>query len=308
MMEGILFSSNYFRKWKELNTLEPSTVTSYIGALKVFEEYLVLDGVEGELDFDKFYYSKVHDRYAPIDLGYMDGFIEYLHDNKTRSQAKRCFTVVKSFMDLLVDYDLMEYNPLSHYKNPFYYESFRNRALSELECLKLLKAALELDPFFQQYYLIILMQTTIGLRAIELCKLTISNIDFEHNFISIEKAKKTKKKINTVRLTDSLQKKLKEYLQHPLFEEWSKGEDKELFFINNRPFRPTDLNQLLEKLRTKAKISRKVTNHDLRATMAYLLYKEGVDLRTIQKQLRHSKSKTTLGYLPIHVELNGYFD
>ncbi len=306
-MEGILFSSTYFRKWKALNTLESSTVTTYIGSLKVFEEYLGIDGVEGELDFDKFYYSKLHDRYAPIDLDFMDGFIEYLHDNKTRSQAKQCFIVVKSFMNLLVDYDLMEYNPLSHFKNPFYYESFRNRALSELECLKLLKAALDLDPFFQQYYLIILLQTTVGLRASELCKLTCSQIDFEHNYISISKAK-NKKKINTVRMTDSLQKKLKEYLQHPFFEEWSKGQDKELFFKNNKPFSPNDLNKLLDEIRTKAKISRKVTNHDLRATMAYLLYKEGVNLRTIQKQLRHSKLKTTLGYLPIHVELNGYLD
>jgi integrase len=291
----------------ELNTLKPKSVQMYISHLKVFEAHLGLVGWEGELDFDKFYYSKIHDKYAPIDLDFMDGFIEYLHENKTKSQAKLGFTVVKSFMDLLVDYDLMEYNPLRHFKNPFYYESFRNRALSEEECLKLLKAAYDLDPFFQQYYLILLLQTTCGLRASELCKLTVSQIDFDHNFISIDKAK-NRKKINTVRMTDSLQNKLNQYLHHPFFEEWSKGQDKELFFMKDKPFTPADLNMLLDKLRRKAGIMRKVTNHDLRATMAYLLYKEGVDLRTIQKQLRHSKLKTTLGYLPIHVELNGYLD
>lgn len=307
MMEGILFSSIYFKKWKELNTLKLSSVESYIGQLKVFDHFLSLSEIEGELDFDKFYYSRTRNQYAPMDIGFMDEFIEYLHDNKTRSQAKKCFIVVKSFLNLLVEYDLMEYNPLNHFRNPFYYESFRNRALSELECLKLLKAALDLDPFLQQYYLIILFQTTCGLRASELCKITISSINFEHNVISVDKAK-NKKMINTVRMTDSLQKKLKEYLKHPFFEEWSKGGDKELFFKNNRPLHPKDLNQLLDELRTKAKISRKITNHDLRATMAYLLYKEGVDIRTIQKQLRHKKLKTTLGYLPIHVELNGYID
>nr|WP_246596297.1 site-specific integrase [Bacillus alkalicola] len=200
----------------------------------------------------------------------------------------------------------MEYNPLRHFKNPFYYESFRNRALSEEDCIKLLKAAFDLDPFFQQYYLIILLQTTCGLRARELCKLTASQIDLDRNIIVIDKGRKTK--IGTVRMTDALQKKLKEYMDHPYFKDWSKEQDKELFFVKNKPFTPTDLNKLLNELRKKADISRKVTNHDLRATMAYLLYKEGSDYRSIQRQLRHSKLKTTLGYLPIHVELNGYLD
>lgn len=290
----------------KLNTLKPSSVTMYIGHLKVFENYLGLVGWKGELDFDKFYYSKIHDKYAPIDLYFMDGFIEYLHNNKTRSQAKLGFTVVKSFMDLLVDYDLMEYNPLRHFKNPFYYESFRNRALSEEECLKLLKAAFDLDPFFQPYYLILLLQTTCGLRARELCRLTVSQIDLDHNIIVIDKGRKTK--IGTVRMTPALRKKLVEYMNHPYFNVWSKGQDKELFFIKNKPFTQADLNKLLDKLRKKAKIARKVTNHDLRATMAYLLYKEGNDFKSIQRQLRHKKLKTTLGYLPIHVELNGYLD
>ncbi len=305
-MAGILFSSSYFKRWKELNTLKPKTVQTYISHLKVFDDYLGIVGWKGELDFDKFYYSKIHDKYAPIDLDFMDGFIEHLHDSKTRSKAKNSFTVVKSFMDLLVDYDLMEYNPLRHFKNPFFYESFRNRALSEVECLKLLKAAYDLDPFFQQYYLILLLQTTCGLRAQELCKLTVSQIDFEHNYIVIDKGRK--KKIATVRTTEALRKKLREYVNHPYFKEWSKEKDKELFFIKNKPFTPADLNKFLDLLRKKAKITRKVTNHDLRATMAYLLYKEGNDYKSIQKQLRHKKLKTTLGYLPIHVELNGYLD
>ncbi len=305
-MVGILSSSIYFQKWMELNNLKSSTVTSYIGYLNVFDDYLLLAGWEGELDFDKFYYSEIHDKYAPIDLDFMDGFIEYLHDNKTRSQAKLCFTVVKSFMDLLVDYDLIEYNPLRHFKNPFYYESFRNRALSEEECFKLLKAAYDLDPFFQQYYLILLLQTTCGLRAKELCKLTVSQIDFERNVIVIDKGRKTK--IGTVRMTPALHKKLREYLNHPYFKTWSKQKDKELFFMKDKPFTPADLNKLLDILRKKAKVSRKVTNHDLRATMAYLLYKEGNDYKSIQRQLRHKKLKTTLGYLPIHVELNGYLE
>ncbi|WP_147535950.1 tyrosine-type recombinase/integrase [Bacillus marasmi] len=305
-MDGILFSSFYFQKWKELNRLKPNTVQSYISRLKFFEDYLGLVGWEGELDFDKFYYSKIHDKYAPIDLDFMDGYIEYLRDNKTRSIAKCSFIALKSFMDLLVDYDLIEFNPLRHYKNPFYYESFRNRALSEEECLNLLKAAYELDPFFQQYYLILLLQTTCGLRATELCRLTVSQIDFEHNVIVIDNGRKTK--IGTVRMTDALQKKLREYMNHPFFIAWTKGKDKELFFWKNKPFTPTDLNKLLNNLRMKAKITRKVTNHDLRATMAYLLYKEGNDYKSIQKQLRHKKLKTTLGYLPIHVELNGYLD
>ncbi|QPC48217.1 tyrosine-type recombinase/integrase [Mangrovibacillus cuniculi] len=305
-MEGIIFSSIYFKKWLELNTLKHSTVKSYIRYLKCFDDYLRLVGWQGELDFDKFYYSNVQDKYAPIDLDFMDGFIEYLQENKTKSQAMSIFSGIKSFMDLLVDYDLLEYNPLRHYKNPFYYQSIRNRAISEEECIRLLKAAYDLDPFFQQYYLIMLLQTTCGLRAKELCKLTVSQIDFEHNVIVVDKGRKTK--IGTVRMTDALQKKLREYMTHPYFLEWSQERDKELFFMKDKSYADYDLNKLLDRIRIKAKISQKITNHDLRATMAYLLYKHGNNYKSIQRQLRHKKLKTTLRYLPIHVELNGYLE
>ncbi|SES78728.1 GrpB protein [Oceanobacillus limi] len=69
----------------------------------------------------------------------------------------------------------------------------------------------DLDPFFQQYFLIILPQKIVGLRANELCKLTVLQINFDH--LVIDKAK-NKKKINTVQITDSIQKKLTEYLKH----------------------------------------------------------------------------------------------
>jgi integrase len=305
-MSNVLLSSSYFQKWKELHSLRKSTETNYIRQLKYFGDYIESKGWEGELNFDQFYFGEEEGEFAHIDIEFFDEFIEHLHDEIPQYDAKHCFTVVKSFMNLLVDYDLMEYNPLRFVKNPFYYESFRNRSLSEEECIKLLKAALELDPFFKQYYLLILFQTKCGLRASELCKLTVSKINFDMDMILINKGQKTSS--GTVRITTKLKELLIDYINHPYFQSWSNGKDKELFFVKNRPFTPAYLNKILNEIRVHTNIPRKVTNHDIRATMAYLLYKNGVNPIEIKKQLRHKKLKTTLLYLPFHVELNGYLD
>lgn len=305
-MNNILLTSRYYKIWRELNTLADSTVIKYTGYLKLFGEYIEAEGMEGELDFDKFYYGETEDDYAPIDMEFFDGFMEYISESDSQSKAKNCFTAVKSFMNFLLDYELISYNPLRFYQNPFYYETFRNRTLTEEESLKLLKAALELDPFFQQYYLLVLFQLTCGLRASELCKLSVNKINFEMDCIFINQGQKTT--ADTVRITPALKKQLKRYIAHPAFNQWAKEQDRELFFYNNKPLRPIQLNRILDQIRKHANINRKVTNHDLRATMAYLLYNNGVSPREIQKQLRHKKLKTTLIYLPFHLELDSYLD
>jgi site-specific recombinase XerD len=79
--------------------------------------------------------------------------------------------------------------------------------------------------------------------------------------------------------------------------------DKELFFYNNKPLTTIKLNKILKLIASKTTIKRKLTCHDLRATMAYLLYIKGVNERVIQSQLRHKKLSTTLLYLPVRNKL-----
>ncbi|NOU99505.1 tyrosine-type recombinase/integrase [Paenibacillus planticolens] len=60
-----------------------------------------------------------------------------------------------------------------------------DRPLSKEECRLLLKAAIKLDPFFRQYYIMTYLLLSTGLRNKELRELTISQIDFDRNLFTL---------------------------------------------------------------------------------------------------------------------------
>lgn len=98
----------------------------------------------------------------------------------------------------------------------------------------------------------------------------------------------------------ALIKYLERYINHPYFIEWLGEEnDKELFFHQGKPFTTTTLNKIIKEIASNSNVERKVTNHDLRATMAYLMDQSGFTLSAIQRQMRHRKPSTTLIYLPM---------
>jgi integrase/recombinase XerD len=295
-MERLLFNSHYYKVWYENSQIEVSTKIAYTSQLRKFERYLSEYGYEGELDFDRFYYSKETDRYAPIDVEFFDDFVDHLTQEYKSKNIYNCICTVKHFMDFLETMNLIKNNPIRYYKNRFNQQNIRDCSLSEEQCLSLLHAAYDLDPDFRQWYLLILLMITCGLRASEVCCLHRSQISIELGTIAVDKGQKTSPMSSAS--TSVLKKEFKDYFNHSHWEEWSKGKDKQVFFIGDKPLTYPNLRKVLLGIKERANIQRNVTPHDLRHTMASLLLKGGVDIPTIQRQLRHKDISTTLRYLP----------
>jgi integrase/recombinase XerD len=302
-MANLILDSHYYESFVQYARLEDSTKKCYTSGLKEFGEFLRAYGYEGELNFDEFYCSDEDEGFEPIDLELVQDYVEYLKETKSESGLHNHLCSVKSFFRFLYHMDLINEDPFSKYPTSYHYSVLKNRALSTEEADELLKAAFKVDPFFKQIFTMVLFQFICGLRSRELCKLRLSQVNFDLGTVLINRGHKTF--IGSVTLTKSLQKQLKSYINHPSFIQWLGNEkDKELFFWEGKPLNNVRLNKLISEVIKEADISRRVTSHDLRATMCYLMYTSGIPVEFIQRQMRHRKRWTTLSYLPLRNKLD----
>lgn len=307
-MKHILLDSDYYKLWAEYTHLKSISIKTYTVELKKFEKYLVHRGFEGNLDFDKFYFYKESNEYAPIDTEFIDDYLEYLRKDLNANNHILYDNIVylKNFFGFLKSIKKIEYNPLSHYKNNNYERKLVDRSLSISDCRKLLKVALKNDPFFRQDYTLLLLLMTTGLRNRELRKLSLDQISFERGVIFVDKGQK--KSANVVYMPTSLKNELNRYLSHPTFKEWQENGNQLVFFKDSKMLSFNKLNKLIKSISQNAGINRNVTAHTFRHTTAYLMQKAGIDISIIQRQLRHASIATTLRYLPPLTKYNELLD
>ncbi len=297
----ILMSSKYFETWDKYSTLKESTKRGYESHLRKFERYVLNCGMVGELDFDRFYFLEDKGNYESIDVDFIDGYVSYLKEIGSSDHVMyAAITSLKSFFCFIEDMGLIKSNPLRYYVNPYYKPTLSDRSINKEECKKLLIASYHLDPFLKQYYLLILLMISCGLRAKELCSLKRSQIRFDTGMIVINKGQKTD--IDSVAMPKALKEAFETYIAHPKWVEWSRGRDKEVFFHQGEALTYQVLRGILKQISIKAGLKRELTPHQFRHTMAHLMLDSGIHLATIKRQLRHKKIWTTLRYLPQSVQ------
>lgn len=190
------------------------------------------------------------------------------------SMARKIATV-RSFYKFLVEMEYIDRNPAERIETPK-----RNVkipiVLSEKEVRRLLNVA---DNVRDKTLIAVFIYT--GARLKEVLNLTWSDIDFENKTIKL-KGKGGKERI--IPLHPKLEEILIEYrkMQQEFF----------VFSISKRR-----IQQIISKLGEK--IGVKTHPHMLRHTFATTLLRKGVDLRTIQVLLGHSKLDTTQIYLTV---------
>lgn len=291
----VLLDSHYYQLWENHCNLRAKSKENYMYELQKFEAFLLNEGFTGVLDFDKFFHYKDTDQYSPINQKFIDSYFDCLKNKGyTNSVLSSNVSALKNFFKILKSLKMITRNPVVYYKNPYHKVKYRDKSLSEEECSLLLEMTLKLDPFYRQYYLIVLLLLNTGLRNSELRELTISQIDFERQIIYVERGTKTK--ANTVTVSQKLCEELKSFVTRSFHEEWQMTGNEYVFFARNKKLTKIGLNKILLKISKEAGI-RPITCHWLRYTMAYLMQQRGIDIPIIQKQLRHRDPKTTLHYL-----------
>jgi len=159
--------------------------------------------------------------------------------------------------------------------------------LSKSECRKFFKATTNL-----KHKVILYLIYSGGLRAGETCNLKWEEIDFSRKRILIRAGKNRKDRY--VMLSDYLIKWLKQYRK-----EYKPTE----YVFNGReegtPMSKGTLQHIVQDIRKKSLIEKRVSCHTLRHSFATHLLEDGVDLVTIKELLGHTRIQHTLTYTHI---------
>ena len=151
------------------------------------------------------------------------------------------------------------------------------------------KSLIEISPNYKSKLIISMLYST-GLRISELVSLNKQDLNLERHQGIVKKGKGKKDRLLffSKELVEPLSKYLKTVQGDFVFPGW-KG----------NKMHPRNVQNLLNRLKIKAKITKKVSPHTLRRSYATHLHEEGVDIRLIQVFLGHSRIDTTEHYVDV---------
>ena len=171
--------------------------------------------------------------------------------------------------------------------------------LTAAEAIKLLQQPDVLTLFgFRDRTILELLYST-GLRGLEVCRLTIYDIDLDDRTLTVRKGKGGKDRIVPIgRVACNY---IREYLANvrpKMMTRMSSPEAVERLFFSQRrrPLHPQMLYYMVRQNRQKAGLPRNTSTHSLRHTCATEMLRGGASIRHVQEMLGHSQITTTQIY------------
>lgn len=286
------------------------TAREYYLDLRMFFRYIKqLRGLADDVPFDEISILDVDiDLIKTITLSDAYCFLMYTvqdrpkHSNSdistiglTAPARARKVSALRSFFKYLTDKaHLLTHNPLQNLEYPSVRRSLP-KYLTIDESIDLLEAVD--GPFKERDYCILMLFLNCGLRVSELCKLNVNDIK-ENQIRILGKGNKER----MLFLNDACIDAINAYL--PCRLEPNKNADAAgALFISRQHnrIRKTSVEHLVKKYLAQAGLdATKYSAHKLRHTAATLMYKNGVDIRTLQDILGHENVNTTMIYTHIN--------
>ena len=202
--------------------------------------------------------------------------------------------------DRLIAFNPMENESISKPKSNIPNKSIEALTLEEHK--KLLEA---LEKQEHKYKYIILLQLYTGMRIGEVLALSIKDIDYKNNTITISKTltrdendrtimgdtTKTENSKRTILINDKVKAILKQAQKRQMT-----NINGLLFYDNekNTYITPSEINSYLKRLNKKENITSNLHTHMLRHTYATRCIESGMQAKALQKILGHKKIQTTL--------------
>ena len=294
---------DYLNYLKTVRGLSPATVKEYYYDLRFFFKFIKrrkevslrknkledIDIIEmDEQDLEKVRLQDLH------------AYLSYSDSEKgdsSTTRARKTSSLRSFYKYLTTTIEVFEKNPAEKLSTPKVKK--RNPVYLTLdEAFHLISTAAGQDNKFFRYRDVAILVTflTTGIRLSELCGMNVGSIR-EDSFNVIGKGNKER----TAYLTDSCKEALQLYLRvRPIVA----GE--EALFLSSRKNRmsPRAVQHRIEHFLREAGFDTRIySTHKLRHTAATLMYKEGVDIRTLQKILGHASLATTQIYTHVEDEL-----
>lgn len=268
----------YQRKYPE------TTITSYLNDLTLFKDYLSIK----KLDYLVITKEEIRNFLKHLD------FLKY-----SRSTVSRILSTLRGFYNYLENSGRVKINYFDLIRNPKKEKKLPNY-LEYNEYEILIDSVDGSDEFDSRNKLIIEFLYNTGLRVSELSNIKLADISESEGKIKVL-GKGSKERI--VYFGDYAQEFLNEYLTcaRPKL---LKGKKSDYLFINNKSSKLTSrgIEQVIDKVVTKAALKHKISPHTLRHTFATHLLNEGADLKSVQELLGHSSLSTTQIYTHVSNE------
>lgn len=279
--------------------LSPHTVSSYKATLKMFFKYIAT------IKKKKIIKLSLADFTSKSVLGFLN-YIEKEKNNSIRTRNQR-LAVIKSFCSFLlyeelsISDELQKIRMIKMKKEPHKPPEY----LTEQEVKSILDIFdVETIQGLRDRAIFVLMYNT-GMRASELCGLTLNDIDFEKPYKV--KIHGKGQKIRFVPLWEETINILNSYLAIQ-----TKVNDKDYIFKGKQGavLSRHGLLYLIKVWSKKAELNgcktlkkKKVTPHTMRHTTAMHLLQSGVDIAVIKSWLGHVDLNTTHGYVEINLKM-----
>ena len=179
------------------------------------------------------------------------------------------------------------------------------RTVTEAEAIVDLKKGRVTGPV---RWMLVDLALSTGLRVSELAAIRIADIDFKRGAIKIVRAKKKKKRAETLPIDKKLIPHLKEFIA------WMGKTKGPLFQGQRGPLSPQGLQQVWKAAIKIAGLPKELSIHSARHTFGVRYYRKTKDLRATQKLMGHASPSVTANmYVDVPFEdlqegLNGLYD
>lgn len=215
------------------------------------------------------------------------------NENVMASTNGKKLSVIKSFFAWLVDEEIILRNPSGRIKTMKQPKRLP-KALTQIELETLRESCISM----RERALIEVMYST-GCRLSEIANMQREGIDWASGSLSVI-GKGDKERI--VYLNPKAQFHLERYLEECAED---KNSSEYLFSTERRPYRKMHnktIQDAINKIASRTDISKNVTPHVFRHTMATLAMENGIELGDLQQLLGHQNANTTLRYAQVSEE------
>ena len=221
----------------------------------------------------------------------------YLSEYEHTHHVSRCTIdnmrkAIKGVFIWLVDNKYLNENPLSGIR-PIAFEQKTIEILDDDEIFDIREAS----RMNLRTRAIVELLLSTGIRVSELCAIDRSDVDLESGEILIHRAKKRKKLTQKLYLTSEAKRCIADYL---VYRNTLHSPDEDALFISNRNngrrCNERLINGTLKEVEEKAGITKHLTVHTFRKTLASLLHKRGMSSLDISIILGHADTRMSERY------------
>jgi integrase/recombinase XerD len=213
---------------------------------------------------------------------------------------RQWLTAVASFMSWLTRRGLIATNPASDLEMPRTEHRLPKAILTTNEVERVLRIPDTGTPFGLRDRAILEVFYSTGIRRNELCRLNLTDLDFERGVVRVEQGKGRKDRY--VPIGDRALDWVTKYLTHSR-PRLGKISDQVALFLGTKGQRvhPGRLASHIHDLILRARLGKTGSCHLFRHSFATALLENGCDIRHIQAMMGHAKLETTAIYIHLNM-------